>query len=122
MKVKLDENLGRTVAERFREAGHDTATVRDQELSGTSDETLFRVCADEERVLVTLDLDFADPLRFEPTASAGVAVMRVPGRPGQTDLLAVVARLLDALSAGEITGHLWVVDHRRVRQYEPPDA
>jgi predicted nuclease of predicted toxin-antitoxin system len=28
MKLKLDENLGRSVAELFRQAGHDTTTVR----------------------------------------------------------------------------------------------
>jgi len=27
MKLKLDENLGRSVAELFRQAGHDTTTV-----------------------------------------------------------------------------------------------
>ncbi len=30
--------------------------------------------------------------------------------------------LTEALRAGELAGHLWVIDVSRVRQYQPPDA
>lgn len=121
MRLKLDENLGRSVAEQFRRAGHDTATVWDQQLSGAPDDALFRACVEEGRALVTLDLDFGDPFRFDPAPSAGIAVMRVPNQPGRNDLLAVAARLIDALAVGEVKGRLWVVNEHRVRQYEPPE-
>jgi predicted nuclease of predicted toxin-antitoxin system len=58
MKIKLDENIGRRGAELLRTAGHDVTTVRDQNLQGASDETLFKICAGEARVLITLDHDF----------------------------------------------------------------
>jgi len=53
--VKLDENIGRRGLEILASAGHDVTTVRDQRLQGASDETLFDICADEGRVLITLD-------------------------------------------------------------------
>ena len=75
MKVKLDENLGNRAIELFREARRDVATVSEQDLGGTSDGGLIEVCQMEDRVLVTLDLDFSNVLRFPPERYAGIAVL-----------------------------------------------
>jgi len=58
MKFKLDENFGHRTVALFRQSGHDLTTVLGQGLAGGSDEQLFRICAQESRCLVTLDLDF----------------------------------------------------------------
>ena len=70
MKLKLDENIGRRGLDLLKAAGHDVMTVRDQDLQGAKDETLFTVCADERRALITLDHDFGQVLRFPPKKSA----------------------------------------------------
>jgi predicted nuclease of predicted toxin-antitoxin system len=44
----------------LRENGHDAVGVVDQTLSGEDDPTVFKVCQDEDRELVTLNLDFAE--------------------------------------------------------------
>jgi predicted nuclease of predicted toxin-antitoxin system len=54
VKFKLDENLGTRAQEIFHYAGHDVKTVRDEMLSGTSDDHLYQVCQVESRCLVTL--------------------------------------------------------------------
>jgi hypothetical protein len=41
VKIKLDENIGRRGVDLLRLAGHDVMTVRDQNLQGARDETLF---------------------------------------------------------------------------------
>jgi predicted nuclease of predicted toxin-antitoxin system len=64
MKFKLDENLGDLGRALLEAAGHDVMTVRDQNLVGVSDRKLFDVCQGEGRVLITLDYDFAQFLRF----------------------------------------------------------
>lgn len=40
MRLKLDENLGKSLADVLRQAGHEVATVPDQGLFGTEDRTL----------------------------------------------------------------------------------
>ena len=60
MKFKIDENLPAECALIFREAGFEAATVAEQKLSGADDSVLFERCRAESRVLVTLDLDFAN--------------------------------------------------------------
>jgi len=119
VRLKLDENLGRRASELLRSDGHDVSTVHEQALSGATDAEVFDVCRREARALVTLDMDFANPLRFDPAATAGIAVLRVPDLPSRGDLDAVVRILASALSRASISGRLWVVDHRRARQFEP---
>jgi hypothetical protein len=89
VRLKLDENLGHAAVLLFTAAGFDVATVFEQALTSATDDELYRACQAEGRVLVTLDLDFANPLRFDPAAGAGIAVMRVPSSPRRGDLEAV---------------------------------
>lgn len=121
MRLKLDENLGRSAAAPLIVAGHDVATVAAQGMSGATDEGLFRACADEQRVLVTLDLDVATPLRLDPVGAGGIAVLRVPDLPGPPSILACVRRLAAQPDAADIAGRPWIVDLERVRQREPAE-
>ena len=81
MNFKLDENFGTRTQDIFRDAGHDVATVWEEELQGSADPQIYEVCRAENRCLVTLDLDFADVVRFPPEQTEGIAVIRVPQNP-----------------------------------------
>ena len=81
MKLKLDENLGQSAAEVLRQAGHHVTTVLGQGLCATPDVALIDVCRAEGRCLVTVDLDFGNPLVFDPKRYSGIAVLRLPRRP-----------------------------------------
>lgn len=80
MKVKLDENLGALGETFLRTHGVDVCTVADQGMRGSHDSKILRACVSEGRCLVTLDLDFANPLQYRPAAYAGIVVVRIPGR------------------------------------------
>ena len=118
MKLKLDENIGRRGQAALRDAGHDVATVLEQRLGGSADTDLARLCAVEGRGLVTLDLDFANPIRFPPEAHSGIAVLRLPRNPAPGDLVALVATLIEALKKQPLTGQLWIVEKGRIREYD----
>jgi predicted nuclease of predicted toxin-antitoxin system len=75
MKFKLDENLGPRVQEVFLSRGHDYRTVRDQRLSGGSDEAILPAAVSEGRILVTLDQDFGNVLRYSPESTSGIAIL-----------------------------------------------
>jgi len=121
VKLKLDENLGRRCIEMLRAAGHDVATVFDQHMTSAPDDDLIKACAAEGRALVTLDLDFSNPLVYPPAQYAGIAVLRLPPKFSQSHLSTVTQTLIDALRREELTGKLWSVEIGRIRIYQPPD-
>jgi hypothetical protein len=119
VNLKLDENLGHTAAELFRQARHGVETVPSQRLSGATDAAVIALCQREQRCLVTLDLDFGNPLLFKPWEYAGIAVLRLPAKPSYDDLLLACRTLIAALAQGTITGKLWIVQRGRIREYRP---
>lgn len=117
MKIKLDENLGPTIARIFHDAGHDVCLVREQGLGGRDDSVLIEVCRAEGRCLVTLDLDFGQILNFPPSRYPGIAILRLPEPMSQHDLHEAARTLLDALGRREINRKLWIVSRGRIREY-----
>ena len=89
-------------------------------LSGSTDESVIDAAFAAERALVTLDLDFANPMRFPPGASPGIAVLRVQERPGRKDIDLVVGQLIFGLAAHDLTGRLWVVEPAHIRECTAP--
>jgi predicted nuclease of predicted toxin-antitoxin system len=115
MKLKLDENLSHSVAELCRTAGHDVATVRDQGLHGAPDEQVFEISAREGRVLVTLDRDLGQVLRFPPEKSAGIVVIEVGPRASHRGLLDRTRELLRMFETRSPERALWIVEPGRLR-------
>jgi hypothetical protein len=120
LRLKLDENLGRTEAEFLRAAGHDVDTVVDEGLMSASDATVIDAARAAGRGLVTLDLDFSNPLRFDPRAYAGIAVLRLPRRPARDDLRQALTTLVRGLERQPFPRRLWIVQAHAIREYQPP--
>ena len=118
MRLKLDENLGKRGPAILQAAGHEVSNVTHQQLGGATDEELIEKCRRERRGLVSLDLDFANPLRFQPSQYAGIAVLRLPSQPSAIDLTDLIRTLACALAGDSIAGKLWIVESGRVRVYQ----
>ena len=118
MKLKLDENLGVRGKHLLDAAGHDACTVAAQKLTAADDRHLIEICRLEGRALVTLDVDFANPLVFPPADYAGIAVIRLPKRPTAADLQAGLETLVRALNVESLAGRLWIVERGRVRIHQ----
>lgn len=118
MRFKLDENFGPRTQRLFRDAGYDVETVLDEKLCGCDDEKLFQVCQEEQRCLVTFDLDFADPLRFPPERCGGIIVVRMPRNPSQETLEALARQILRAFRELPFDADLWIVEPGRIRVHQ----
>ena len=115
MKFKLDENLGTLGKALLEAAGHDVMTVVEQKLSGEADERIYDVCKVEGRVLVTLDHDFGETLRFPPQDTSGIAIVECNGPLSPVAILARMKDLVTLLETRSVQGELWIVQPGRVR-------
>ena len=114
MQFKLDENMPGALVGLFVEAGHDAITVSDQRMTGASDPRIAAACRNEGRILVTLDMDFADIRAYPPHEYAGLVVFRL-SRHGPGFVLRVAARLIEMLPETSLQGQLWIVENDRIR-------
>jgi len=118
VRVKLDENVTVATVRLFAAAGHEAATVTDEELSGAPDEELLDVCRREGRLLVTFDLGFGDIRAHPPGTHPGVVLVRLADQQ-PTVVVGVLRRFLDDHDLDQLVGALAVVTHDRVRIRRP---
>ena len=122
MKFKLDKNIGNRGFALFQEANHDVATVVSQDLCGTADPNLIKICHKEKRCLVTLDVEFGNPLLFHPKNYSGIVVLRLPHKPSHKDLLDTIRTLLKGVKEHDhLQKKLWIVQKGRIREYQHED-
>lgn len=117
MKFKIDENLPAEFAAVLGEAGFEAATVAEERLSGTTDSALLELCRTEERVLVTLDLDFANVQSYPPETHSGIIVFRSKSQDKLT-LIDLLKRIVPVLKGRSAAGQLWIVQPDRIRYRE----
>ena len=78
-------------------------------------------CIRGTRIWVSLILDFAHTIRFQPVQGAGIAVIRLPRNPGLPLLEQLVRQFLEMLMKMSISGRLWVVEIGRIRVHQAPE-
>jgi predicted nuclease of predicted toxin-antitoxin system len=114
VKLFLDENLSPQHATELRTEGHDAVAVLEVGLSGAPDEQVLRFAVENGRVLVTLDADFANVMRFPPGQTLGVVRLKV--HPATEDgIRQAIRRALLHLRNIDMVGRLAVVDEDKIR-------
>lgn len=115
MRLLLDENIPRSLFEHLIAQGHDVVSVAVR-MSGATDREVLQFATQEERVLVTVDQDFANILTFPQFTHAGILFLR-----SRVINPVVIKQLLDGALAtvapNRIYGRLVVVSSRHIRIY-----
>jgi hypothetical protein len=77
----------------------------------------------EGRVLISLDKDFANTLRFRPSRFTGIVVLRLPEPLRREDIEGALQRLLALSATRSPVGKLWLIDSTRIREFaeQTPD-
>ncbi|MBW3600859.1 MAG: DUF5615 family PIN-like protein [Planctomycetes bacterium] len=114
IQLKIDENLHSDAASLLRQRGHDVLTVHEQGLKGHADVDIANVCRQEERTIITLDLDFSDIREYPPGDYHGIIVLRLKNQ-SRASVLNVLGRIIPMFDSESPVGRLWVVDEHQVR-------
>lgn len=120
MRLLLDANLPRRAIGAIASLGHDVFFVRDMGLGGAPDSIIAARAIEDDAVLVTRDLDFADVRRYPPEQFAGLLMLRLADTAGVDEIVEVLRRFLgesDLLK--HLRGRLAIVETDRVR-FRPP--
>jgi predicted nuclease of predicted toxin-antitoxin system len=83
--------------------------------SGADDKTIYQACCRERRCLVTLDLDFADPIRFQSGDCSGIVVIRLPHSASARLVKILASETAAALGRMPLDNGLWIVEPGRIR-------
>ena len=114
MKFKLDENLPELVSNSLIELGYDAHTVGQEGLCGANDDTVLQACISENRILMTLDLDFSDIRTYPPGSYSGIWLLR-PQKQTFRAIEALVQAGVRLSAVERVHGQLWIIDEKRVR-------
>jgi predicted nuclease of predicted toxin-antitoxin system len=118
VNIKLDENLSRHLKGSLLQAGHDTATAFEEGLLGKPDQEVAAAARNEGRIVLTLDLEFADLRKFPPGNSPGVIVFR-PRSMGPLAVNEFILRFVKETNLEDLAGCTVVVEPSRVRVRRP---
>ena len=103
VKYFTDENVSRAVVLGLRRRGVDVLTVAEVGYLGASDEDIFRMAEDSERVIVTQDDDF---LRLAATVSDHRGIVYTSQENSVGDIIRGLMLIHQVLAAEEMVGHV----------------
>jgi predicted nuclease of predicted toxin-antitoxin system len=118
MKIKLDENLPVDVVPDLAKLGHDVHTPQDEGLLGREDTAIWLAAQNEQRFLITQDLDFSDVRRFAPGTHQGLLLIRLRQRKRRA-LIERVLTLFREQPVNDWAGCFVVATDRKVRVRRP---
>jgi predicted nuclease of predicted toxin-antitoxin system len=114
VKFFLDENISPQHAVRLRSLGYDAVAAFELGLSGASDPQIRSAAIADGRILVTLDADFGNILRYPADTTPGVIWLRLHP-PTETAIIEALDRLIKRLRLEGLEGKLAVVDEDKIR-------
>ena len=123
LKVLVDEDLPRSTATVVQSLGIDANDVRDVGLKGASDAEIFEYAQNEERTIITRDVEFGNILRYPPHSHYGVILTRLPNTYVRDQILEVIRKFFIGFRKMELTHNIVVLeaDKYRIRFYSSYD-
>ena len=119
MKLKLDENLSRRLKPELVALRHDVLTVEDEGLLSRPDPVGGAAARSEGRMLLTLDLEFADLRKYPPGNHPGIVLFR-PRSFGPLAVNAFVTEFVRDTDLAALARCVAVVEPGRVRVRRAP--
>lgn len=116
MKFFIDEDLPRSIAPLFQQAGHEATDIRETPLRGAKDWQIAAHIKKEHLCLITGDYHFADIRNYPPGDFTGLVVINA-GKDATAKQIADLARefLRQKSVIAGLAGKLAIVEPGRVR-------
>jgi predicted nuclease of predicted toxin-antitoxin system len=106
-------------AEHLVAAGHDAVHASRRELARATDKEILEVARQEERVVVTADLDYPRLPALHKASRPGVILFR-GGSYSDDEMLGLLDRVLVQSTPEQLEGSITIVDRSRIRRRRLP--
>jgi len=114
MRFKVDEDLPKEVADLLRAGDHDAVTVRNEKLTGASDDILWAHVQREQRCLVTADKGFGAIRAFPAGTHGGIVLFRHP-RESRRGYARLTQKCVEGADWKSVVGSIVVVPPEAIR-------
>jgi predicted nuclease of predicted toxin-antitoxin system len=115
MRFFLDENLSPQLTRLFQECGHDAVCANDVGMGGQNDAMIREYALQHDRILVTLDADFADLMRYPVAGTPGIVWLKLKQPITFSTIEQQLQQALIRLRDIEIRDRLIVIEQNRMR-------
>ncbi len=114
IRFLIDEDMPRSTAKLLREAGFESLDVRDIGLRGAKDDVIYNRAQEENCIIITGDLGFANNLRYPLGSHPGILIARFPNEMSPDKLNRI---LIDAIKSvqEDLPGNLTIIEPDKVR-------
>ena len=114
MRFLADMGVSQWVATWLREQGHEVVHLRDENLQRLPDDQIFEKATQENRMILTFDLDFAEILAFSGSKDVSTIIFRLHNARS-SHVIERLKRVLDESSDALEQGAIITVEERRHR-------
>jgi predicted nuclease of predicted toxin-antitoxin system len=119
MKFLIDMPLSPDLVNWLAQRHHEAVHALHLGLDRASDEELLARARQEDRVIITADLDFPRLLALTSADGPGLVLFR-GGNYSEAEMQALLERVLQAVPLEELPRSVVVVDRRRIRRRRLP--
>ncbi len=113
----VDANLSARVVTVFNDIGFRSDYVNDNtELCHESDEIIFDYAVKNKAIIVTQDLGFTNPLRFDLKKLSGLIIIRFPNQILISTITEKLSRLIKDFKEEDFLNHIIIIEPGSVRK------
>lgn len=119
MSFLVDMPVSPEVAQWLNKKGYDAVHASQVGLDRAKDKEIIEVAKKQKRIIITADLDFPQILALSHAKSPGVILFR-GGNYSESDMLSLIARVIEKFSESELVDVICVVDKTKIRRIKLP--
>lgn len=114
MKIFVDECVYSSTTKLLRNWGHNVETVYEAGLAGREDQDLLKCATKQNQILISIDMDFSNAVRFVPSLHSGIIILKI--RPTTLDNVhQILKEFLEKHREDEIHQSLVIIDKAKYR-------
>jgi len=114
----IDECVSIQTEKFLKDLKYKTVNIEAHQLSGATDDKIFKLAKDEGYVLITYDKGFGNIIEYPPSSHNGIILLKVKNKSSMEKCHKVLQKLLS--KEKELKSTLFVVDENKYRKRKKP--